>query len=74
MITKDMKITDVVVNYPETLVVFMQYGMGCIGCQIAAFETVEEGALVHGLDVDALVADLNAVVNAKGGSNTPEEV
>ncbi|MHC1592587.1 MAG: DUF1858 domain-containing protein [Methermicoccaceae archaeon] len=65
MITKDMGIIEVVESYPETLETFMQYGMGCIGCALASFETVEEGALVHGLDVDKLVADLNAVAGKK---------
>ncbi len=70
MITKDMSIVEVAESYPDTLMVFMQYGMGCVGCALASFETVEEGALVHGLDVDQLVADLNAVVSEK--ENTEE--
>lgn len=62
MITKDMRIAEVVGKYPDTLMVFLQYGLGCIGCQIARYETIEEGALVHGIDVEQLVADLNAAV------------
>ena len=68
MITKDMSIVEVIQNYPETLGVFMQYGMGCVGCALASFESVEEGALVHGLDVDQLVSDLNALVSEKEDS------
>jgi hybrid cluster-associated redox disulfide protein len=34
----------------------------CFGCAIARFENVEQGALAHGIDVDALVKDLNAAV------------
>lgn len=67
MITKDMRIAEVVSECPDTMMVFLQYGLGCVGCQLAHYETIEEGALAHGIDVDQLVADLNAVVEeAKG--------
>ncbi len=62
-ITKDMNITEVVRNYPETIEVFLYAGMGCFGCHVAQFETVEQGATAHGIDVDALVDALNEVVD-----------
>ena len=62
MITKDMSIMEVVTNYPDTVPVFMQSGMGCIGCAAAHFENIEQGALAHGIDVDELMAALNEVV------------
>ncbi len=63
-ITKDMNIIEVVQKYPETIEVFMYAGMGCFGCHVAQFETVEEGARAHGIDVDALVDALNEIVDA----------
>ncbi len=62
MITKDMSIMEVVTNYPDTVPVFMQSGMGCIGCAAAHFENIEQGALAHGIDVDELITALNDVV------------
>ena len=62
MITKDMSIMEVVTNYPDTVPVFMQSGMGCIGCAAAHFESSERGALAHGIDVDELITALNDVV------------
>ena len=62
MITKDMSIMEVVTNYPDTVPVFMQAGMGCIGCAAAHFENIEQGALAHGIDVDELIDSLNDVV------------
>jgi len=64
MITKDMSIEEIVTKYPQTIAVFMAYGLGCIGCQIARFETLEEGAMAHGIDVDSLVKDLNAFIES----------
>jgi hybrid cluster-associated redox disulfide protein len=56
-----MSIMDVVQNYPDTVEVFMNAGMGCLGCAAARFENIEQGALAHGIDLDALMDDLNGV-------------
>jgi len=61
-ITKDMPIMDCVVKYPETVDIFTEFGMGCLGCAIADFESIEEGALAHGMNVEALMLALNAAV------------
>ncbi|MDD3395597.1 MAG: DUF1858 domain-containing protein [Acidaminococcaceae bacterium] len=58
-ITKDSGIIDAVQEHPEILEVFQEYGLGCVGCMAAHFETIGQGAQAHGLDVDALIADLN---------------
>ncbi len=59
MIDKRMPIEEVVMKYPETIKVFEQFGLGCIGCRAALFENIEQGAAVHGVDVDRLVEGLN---------------
>ncbi|MBE0522658.1 MAG: DUF1858 domain-containing protein [Candidatus Methanoperedenaceae archaeon] len=64
-ITKDMKIEEVVTEYPESMMVFMKHGLHCVGCHVSAFESIEEGATVHGINVDALVEDLNKVVSSR---------
>ena len=61
-ITKSMPIGEVVQKYPETIQVFLQHGLMCFGCAIARFENVEQGAQAHGIDVEALMKDLNAAV------------
>ena len=57
-----MKIGDVLDEFPETLKVFSEYGFHCIGCAASNFETIEEGAEAHKIDVDKFVNDLNKVV------------
>jgi hybrid cluster-associated redox disulfide protein len=49
-------------QFPETIEVFRNYGMGCLGCAAARFENIEQGARAHGIDVDALINDLNKAV------------
>ena len=62
MITKDMSITEVVQKHPETIEVFRRHGMGCLGCAAAHFENIGQGAVGHGIDIDALIADLNKAI------------
>ncbi|MDD2851675.1 MAG: DUF1858 domain-containing protein [Desulfuromonadaceae bacterium] len=62
MITKDMIITDIISQYPETVHVFKQYNLDCCECQIADIETLGHGAGVHKVAIDELLASLNAAV------------
>ncbi|MGI6066648.1 MAG: DUF1858 domain-containing protein [Bacillota bacterium] len=64
-INKDMGIMEVVAKWPDTAEVFMKHGMGCLGCAAARFENIEQGASAHGMDVDALIKDLNKAVEGK---------
>ena len=63
-ITKDMSILEVVQKYPDTVDVFVNSGMGCLGCSAAHFENIEQGATAHGIDVDALIKNLNEAIGA----------
>lgn len=63
-ITKDMTIGSVVENHPETVEVFNRHGMGCLSCPATAFENIEQGAIMHGIDVDKLVEELNQAMAA----------
>ena len=61
-ITREMPIGEVVQNYPQAIEVFLKHGLMCFGCAIARFENIEQGATAHGINVDALIKDLNAAV------------
>ena len=52
-------IIEAVQKYPQIIEIFQDYGLGCVGCMASHFETIGEGAGAHGIDVDALIADLN---------------
>ncbi len=65
MITKDMSFGEVLQHFPQTMPVFGKYGMHCIGCSMSAFETIEQGAKAHGIDVKKFVADLNQAAGSK---------
>ena len=61
-ITPETSIMEAVQKYPQTAAVFMEYGMGCLGCAAAHFENIGQGAAAHGIDIDALIAALNNAV------------
>ena len=58
-ITKDMTINDIISVDPEISNILMNVGMHCIGCMAAAGETLDEAAMVHGLDGDVLEKLIN---------------
>ena len=63
-VTKDMTIGQLLSVAPLVAPVLMDVGMLCLGCPSAQAETLEEAAMVHGLDADLLVEKINASLNA----------
>jgi len=61
-VTKEMNILDIVNQYPQSVEVFMKYGLGCIGCAAARFENLEAGARVHGFNADDMVDEINELI------------
>ena len=63
-VTKDMTIGQIVATTPEVTPILMEVGMHCLGCPSAQAETLEEAAMVHGIDADLLEEKINAFLNA----------
>ena len=61
-ITKDMTIGQALQISQDIIPVLFEIGMHCIGCPSAQMETLEEAAMVHGIDVDVLMAKINAAI------------
>ncbi len=62
-VTKDMQIGDLLQLAPEVAPVLLEVGMHCLGCPASQMETLEEAAMVHGLDADLLIEKINAEIN-----------
>ena len=62
-ITKDTIIGDILDVAPQTAPIFLSIGMHCLGCPSSRGETVEEACMVHGIDVDKLLALVNEEAN-----------
>ena len=63
-ITRDTIIGDILDIAPETAPLFMSIGMHCLGCPASRGETGAEACMVHGVDVDALLGELNNTIAA----------
>jgi hybrid cluster-associated redox disulfide protein len=44
---------------PRAREVFAAHGMGCVGCMGVSMESIEDGAKMHGIDPEVVLADLN---------------
>jgi len=66
VITKDMNLADVIFKWPETAEIFLDYGLHCVGCVAAGFDTIEVGAKVHNLseeEIEEMVTRVNEVAS-----------
>lgn len=69
MVTKDTIIRDIMFMDPGLVEILLEAGMHCIGCPVSHMETLAEAAVVHGMDADKLIADMNEYLALK---NTAE--
>lgn len=60
-VTKEMTIGQLLRTKPEAAEVLMAAGMHCLGCPSAQGESLEEAAMVHGMDIDALMDAIEAL-------------
>ena len=65
LITKDMIFADIIQKYPKAMEIMMKQGLHCIGCSMAAYETLEQGAIMHGINPDKLVKEINQKLGKK---------
>ena len=63
-ITKDMTIGELLSLDSGFIPILMNAGMHCVGCHASTTETLEEAAMVHGIDVEDLVNALNTYYDA----------
>ncbi|MBE5937636.1 MAG: DUF1858 domain-containing protein [Lachnospiraceae bacterium] len=64
-VDKSMIIGDILRGDATIAPILMAAGMHCIGCPSAQGESLEQAAMVHGLDADQLVARINDYLAVK---------
>lgn len=71
MVTIDpaINISELALKYPEVVdFLIYEYGFHCIGCFVSEFESLEEGASVHGIvgeDFDNMMKQIEDIINKK---------
>ena len=58
-VSKDMLIGQLLQIDANIAPILMRAGMHCLGCPSSQMESLDEAAMVHGLDVDVLVNQIN---------------
>ena len=48
----DDPVDDIMRQWPQTIRVFLDFGMRCVGCPIGSFHTIEDSCRAHGVDLD----------------------
>ena len=61
-INKKMSFGEIINRCPESANILMANGMHCFGCSMAMYETLEQGALMHGVNPDKLVKQINKIM------------
>ena len=61
-VTKDTMIGDLLQIDQNVAPLLLNIGMHCLGCPSSQMETIEEAAMVHGLDPDDLVVEINTFI------------
>lgn len=64
-VTKDMIIADILAIDPGNAAILMAAGMHCIGCPASQGEALEEACLVHGMNVDEVLVQINDYLDKK---------
>lgn len=63
-ITKDMTLGDIVAKFPQAIEVMLANGLHCVGCNVSYWETLEQGAMGHGMSqeqFESMLEQLNKV-------------
>lgn len=61
-ITKDTIVGDILDVAPEAAPAFLNIGMHCLGCPASRNETVEQACMVHGVNAEELLGELNQLI------------
>ena len=57
----DDLVEEVMTSYPATIRVFLDFKMGCVGCPIACFHTVDDACAEHGVNRGAFLRALRDI-------------
>ena len=72
-IEKDTIIGEVLDIAPQSAPLFLAIGMHCLGCPSSRGETVEEACMVHGINCDAFLAQLNRFLEASEAAEAEKQ-
>jgi hybrid cluster-associated redox disulfide protein len=73
VISTDLMVADIMNEWPATVQVFLKHRMGCIGCYLSPFDSLEDALMVHSIPTELFVNELHQVIEGSGSEKTPED-
>jgi len=64
-INKKMIIGEVISKYPVAVDIMLGFGLHCVGCHVNAYESIDSGALSHGMKekkISEMIAEINNAI------------
>ena len=65
-VTKDTMIGELLQIDEGVAPILLNIGMHCLGCHSSQMETIEQAAMVHGIDSEMLVDEINSFLESRG--------
>ena len=65
-VKKEMLISELLQIDRGLAPILMSHGMNCVGCPSAQHESLEQAAVVHGMDADVIVEEMNQFLQQAG--------
>ena len=65
-VTKDTMIGELLQIDEGVAPILLNIGMHCLGCPSSQLETIEQAAMVHGIDSEMLVDEINSFLESRG--------
>lgn len=65
-VSRTTRIGELLQIFPDAEGILMEIGMHCLSWPASQMESLEEAAMVHGIDADLLIEKLNASIKAAG--------
>jgi hybrid cluster-associated redox disulfide protein len=63
--TSELTVDEVMQRWPSAIRIFLDFGMGCVGCPIATFHSVEEACQQHSIDLETFLRRLHAAAQTQ---------
>ena len=65
-VTKETMIGELLQIDEGVAPILLNIGMHCLGCPSSQMETIEQAAMVHGIDSEMLVDEINSFLESRG--------
>jgi hybrid cluster-associated redox disulfide protein len=72
-IDNDSLVDEIMREYPETIRVFLDYRMNCVGCPIGTLHTVNDSCREHGVDAGEFLGALRAAADLSIDTDRPKK-